>query len=299
MESVMERRNLLAGLVILVVGLFALTGTASAHRTSTQGSKPAVAEPPVCVVHSLPSFTDQGEFGFHSSVADVIEVECEAVFAEQYVQISDHELASRCEITWAKGHSKPEIVKGATVKKVKLDDAGNAEVAFIAGPSCAAGETLVSAHLEEAPYSTVTTAYTVVAPHDTTTGVSVVGAENKPFQVEDDFDSSLYAIVQVEFPSVYAEQEVEVAAEQLFDRCQVAPHLVWAIPAEAGKAFTIGLHFGETVKLKLDNNGSAFAVIDAEESCASGTSLIEASLVKAPYTTKEAEFEVQSPHETF
>jgi hypothetical protein len=58
-------------------------------------------------------------------------------------------------------------------------------------------------------------------------GVSVVGAENKPSQVEDASDSSLFAILKVQFPPVYAEQEVEVAAEQLFARCHEAPHLVF------------------------------------------------------------------------
>jgi hypothetical protein len=39
-----------------------------------------------------------------------------------------------------------------------------------------------------------------------------------PSQVEDASDSSLAAILKVQFPPVYAEQEVEVAAEQLSAR---------------------------------------------------------------------------------
>jgi hypothetical protein len=50
--------------------------------------------------------------------------------------------------------------------------------------------------------------------------------------------------------------------------------------------------------VRLDNNGNAFVLILAEESCASGSSLIEASLVKAPYTTYTTEFTIESPHET-
>jgi hypothetical protein len=225
----------------------------------------------------------------------VIEVECQAVFAEHKVEISAHELASRCPIFWLKGHSPLKAEAGASVKGVELDDAGNAEVALLAGPSCAAGEVLISAHLEEAPFTTVTTAFTVLAPHDTTPGVKMLGATNQPTQVEDDFDSSLFAIVQVEFPSVYAEEEVEIAAEQLFARCHLAPKLFFF--GGSGVVPIVGRE-GETTRLTLDNNGNAFAIAVAEESCASGPSLIEASLVKAPYTTYTTEFTVESPHET-
>ena len=51
-----------------------------------------------CVVNALPSsFMDQGEFGASSSIADVIEVECEDVYAEHHVRISANELYSRCD----------------------------------------------------------------------------------------------------------------------------------------------------------------------------------------------------------
>ena len=50
------------------------------------------------MVHALPSsFMDQGEFENASSVADIIEVECEEVYAEKYVRISANELYSRCD----------------------------------------------------------------------------------------------------------------------------------------------------------------------------------------------------------
>ena len=49
-------------------------------------------------MNTLPSsFMDQGEFGASSSIADVIEVECEEVYAEHYVRISADELNSRCD----------------------------------------------------------------------------------------------------------------------------------------------------------------------------------------------------------
>ena len=51
----MERRNLLAGVVVLVLSVFMLTGTASAQK---QGE--AAAAEQGCIVISLPSFMDHG-----------------------------------------------------------------------------------------------------------------------------------------------------------------------------------------------------------------------------------------------
>ena len=98
----MERRNLLAGLAVLALSLFVLSGTAFAHAAHHKKAKPHEAgltsEPETCVVHTLPGqFMDQGEFGSASSVADIIEVECEEVYAEQHVRISANELYSRCD----------------------------------------------------------------------------------------------------------------------------------------------------------------------------------------------------------
>ena len=98
----MERRNLLAGLAVLALSLFVLSGTAFAHAAHHKRAKPREAgptsSPETCVVHTLPGpFMDQGEFGAASSVADVIEVECEPVYAEKYVRISANELYSRCD----------------------------------------------------------------------------------------------------------------------------------------------------------------------------------------------------------
>ena len=41
----------------------------------------------------------------------------------------------------------------------------------------------------------------------------------------------------------------------------------------------------ETTGVTLDNDGNAFVVLIGANSCASGSSLIEASLENAPYTT--------------
>ncbi len=99
----MERRNLVAGLAVLALSLFVLSGTAFAHATHHKKAKPnaeggSTGSPETCVVHAMPNaFMDQGEFGTSSSVADIIEVECEEVYAEHYVRISANELYSRCD----------------------------------------------------------------------------------------------------------------------------------------------------------------------------------------------------------
>jgi hypothetical protein len=60
----------------------------------------------------------------------------------------------------------------------------------------------------------------------------------------------------------------------------------------------LGEPFGaNSYALKLNDDGYANPVIAAEESCASGTSLIEASLVEAPYTTVTTRFTVEPPRE--
>ena len=98
----MDRRNLLAGLAVLALSLFVLSGTAFAHAAHHKKAKPGIDGGPgsaeTCVVHALPNaFMDQGEFEASSSIADIIEVECEEVYAEQYVRISANELYSRCD----------------------------------------------------------------------------------------------------------------------------------------------------------------------------------------------------------
>ena len=49
----------------------------------------------------------------------------------------------------------------------------------------------------------------------------------------------------------------------------------------------------------LDNDGNAFVVVIGNSSCASGTSLIEASLENAPYTTYTTNFTIEPPQPTF
>jgi len=45
----------------------------------------------------------------------------------------------------------------------------------------------------------------------------------------------------------------------------------------------------------LDDNGNGFVVLEGTDSCAEGTSLIEADLEESPFTTETATFTVEAP----
>ncbi len=282
------RRNLSTGLVVLVLGLLTGAASASAHTVADGQAEPTGN----CVIHMLPSFMDQG-FGSHaSSVADIIEVECEPIFAEQTIKVSSRELYDRCndKLSWSaisNGADPYNTVEGPSIGNVKLDDDGNATIAVWGGPSCAAGESLVSAHLEEAPGETVTTSFTVLPPKPTTPGVSALPAS----QVEVGDYSNSATIVQVEFPPAYSEQKVVISDEQLYSHCE--GHLYWI------GADNQPLGAGEAATVKLDDDGNAFVVLLGGPSCAPGETEVEASLEKAPYTTYTTTFTVQPPQPTW
>jgi len=301
----MERRNLLAGLAVLALSLFLLSGSAFAHAAHHKKAKPhnetGSGSAGACVVNALPSsFMDQGEFGASSSIADVIEVECEDVYAEHHVRISANELYSRCDqdLHWrTPTANQPErniwgFTEGSSVETT-LDNDGNATVVVLGGPSCAAGESLISAHLTEAPYTTVTTGFTVLPPRPTTPGVIV----SEPTKIEGEEYSDVATIVQVEFPPVFAEEYVNVDFSQLKSRCKYGKGTEVITMSDKGYPNVVRGEEDET--LKLDNDGNAFMILIGNASCAAGTSLIEASLEAAPYTTYTGEFTVEPPVPTF
>jgi len=295
----MERRSLLAGLAVLALSLFMLSGTAFAHAAHHKKAKPhevGAGDAETCVVHALPNaFMDQGEFSNASSVADIVEVECEEVYAEKTVRISANELYNRCDgkLYWRTpyGHEEGQFTTGPSFQ-VELDNDGNATAIVIGGPSCAAGESLIAAHLEVAPFSTATTAFTVLPPRPTTPGVFAT-PESK---VEGEFYSDVATIVQVEFPPVFAEEPVNVNSNEFFSRCHNNPKTE-AIVMVNGRPFVF--RSLEEGTLYLDNDGNAFAVLIGNSSCAAGTSLIEASLENAPYTTYTTEFTIEPPQPSF
>ncbi len=304
MVRVMERRNLLAVLAVFALSLFLLSATAFAHTTrhkratTPQSEVGQTASPETCVIHTLPnSFMDQGEFGTASSVADVIEVECEPVYAEKFVRISANELYSRCDgkLYWTIPTKPFDLLsaKSSPSFSVELDNDGNATAVVLGGPSCAAGESLVAAHLEVAPFTTVTTGFTVLPPRPTETAVLATPAS----KVEGETFSDVATIVQVEFPPVFAEEPVNINAAQLYARCKEDYRLDWIVMGPDGPK-ALASH-AEEATVWLDNDGNAFAVLFGNYSCAAGTSLVEASLENAPYTTVTTTFTVEPPQPTF
>jgi hypothetical protein len=291
----MERRNLSVGLATLLLGLLMLSGNAFAHATHHKAAKPRTSPSSTsetCVVYTEPgSFMDQGEFETASSVADIISVECEPVYAEHYVKLSATELYSRCDKRLYWTEAAPFSLSASQPSfTVKLDNDGNGGAVVFGGPSCAAGESLVSAHLEEAPFTTVTTSFTVLPPRPTEPGVKA----EPPTGVESEENSSVPAIIEVEFPPVFAEEPVNINASQLYSRCHEG-ELLWVGPG--GQVLAEDTE--ELLGLQLDNDGNAFVVLLGGESCAAGPSLIEASLENAPYTTYTTEFTILPPQPTF
>jgi hypothetical protein len=66
-------------------------------------------------------------------------------------------------------------------------------------------------------------------------------------------------IAEVEFPSVYAEKDVNINAEQLYARCQNNDHLEWYGPVYGEDNYYFGS--GESQTVQLDNSGNAFVVL--------------------------------------
>lgn len=263
----------------LCISFFALTGVASAHSTT-----PATTTP-LCDVDSNPPFVESGLGSTASSIADVIVVECRPVFAESRVTITADELNSRCHntLSWF----SPSSGTGAGESfNVFLDNDGGAEATVWGGPSCSAGTSLITASLDAPPFTTVSTSFTVKPPQNTTPGVKALPST----EVEDATTSSVETVVYVEFPSTFAEQFVKITAQELFARC--AGGITWIGPDEAP------FGTGPSVFVQLDDNGNAFVVAEAGPSCASGKSLIEASLTIAPFTTYTTTFTILSPRPT-
>jgi len=293
-RSVMERRNLIVGLLVLVVSVFMLAGTASAHKGK---ANPATVEPKGCVIETLPSFVDQGEFEEHSSVADVIQVECEGSGKLQYdgkIKISDVELYDRCgkKMSWTP--TDEFLATEGPSTEATLDDDGNATVVLFAGPGCKPGESQIAVDEIEYPNETYTAPFTVTPPEETEEGVFAMPSH----QVEDDITSSVGTIIQVEFPGI-AEAKVTINAEQLALDCGKAPKTIWIGPNEKEITPEVpGRLEGETAPVT-DNDGNAFVVLLGATSCGPGKVHIEASLEEVEsFNTVNGLFVVEAPKPT-
>ncbi len=284
----MKSRNIGAGIVILASSLFLLAGAASAQAATG-----------TCKVHSLPKFIAQGEESASATVADVVEVECDPTIygTGSKMRITANQLFTICkgDVTWyVPNPFRTETGRGVNVE---LDADGNATVALRAGPGCTPGESLISAHMEEEPFETFTTSYSVEPPQPTEEGVFARPAR----QVEDAESSAVATIIETEFTNG-SEKPVHISAEELYHRCRIAPHLHWVLmngEVISGTPEIGGEGIGELASpLTLDNDGNAFVIAIGDRSCAPGASLIEADLEAKPFSTHVTEFTIDPPQVT-
>jgi hypothetical protein len=298
----MERRNLGAGLMVLVSSLLLVAGTASAR-----GLTPAVTTAENCLIKtSTPTFVDQGELGLEGTVGDVAEVECNTkVFPPgTKIEIGDAQLFSRCPggIKWViPNEFGTNVLRTETGRSITvgLDGDGNATVALIAGPHCAIGETSISGHTGEPAFETFSTPFETLGAKPTTAGVTVTPAT----QVESTGSSSVATIVQAEFPAS-GEVLLRVASPELFNRCQVGTEkLTWFRMNKelvSGKELVGGKALEPKGKeaIRLDDDGNGFVIALGHSSCKVGRSIIEADLETSPFTTEEVPFTILAPQET-
>jgi hypothetical protein len=283
-------------LLTVLIGAAALAvplmGAASAQAATTH-VRPAAGTPePNCVIKPAPSkFVETGEGPTASSVAFILQVECKPVFSEQKVEINAQQLSNACHntLSWYSPTGTEGTSPGTGTGEsfdVYLDDDGNATAVVWGGPSCAATYDLITADLTVAPYTTVKTHVKILAPVTTATSLHVY----PQMEVEDSTTSSVDAIFYAEYPSVFAEGQVEFSDAQLYARC--AGGITWVGPDE------VVLGTGESATTTLDNNGNAFVVALAGPSCASGKTLAQVDLINPTYRTLTANFTVQSPRVT-
>jgi hypothetical protein len=304
----------LNGVRTRTVALLALIASAVLVATAPEvaGARPltpaqtAQTDPASCVIHSLPAFIDQGELALEGTVGDIVEVECnpEVFPPGTSVEISDAQLFSRCSggIKWvmpnefATNALKEEVGRSITVG---LDGDGNATVALVAGPHCAVGETVVSAHTGEPAFESVSTSFSVEGAKPTMEGVAVTPRE----QVESTGSSSVATIVSAEFPAS-GEVMLRVGSPELFNRCQAGTEkLTWLRMNKelvSGKELAGGtsLEPTGTEAIRLDDDGNGFVIAIGHSSCKAGKSIIEADLETSPFTTEELPFAILPPQPT-
>jgi hypothetical protein len=264
------------------------------------------------VIHTLPGVMRQGEFKQVGDVGDIVEVECNpAVYpGGTHVEINDAQLFSRCSlsggtITWVDPNEfSTGAVKTSTGREtiVELDGNGNANVALVAGPNCAVGDTVISAHTQPGNGNTTVESFAagfaVEAARPSTEGATAMPST----QVEDEASSSVATLLQVEFGST--EAKVRVAAPELFSRCQVPPHLTWlrangeVITGARELAGGIATEPTAEEALKTDNDGNAFVIVLGTSSCKPGKSYFEVDLEASPFTTEEPSFTILPPQPT-
>src|SRR5580658_2385648 len=111
-----------------------------------------------------------------------------------------------------------------------------------------------------------------------------------PNPVQEVGTSEVDFVVQVEALDAFANQTVDISSQQLFLSCLT---VTWRSSADGTVSDNIGTGAGVT-GVMLYNDGNATVEVQGED-CAPGTSLVEADLDKAPYTTATATLRALPP----
>jgi hypothetical protein len=272
-------RTLLMAAGVAAVGVSSL-GFSQGARAATQAPK---HHTPACAVTSTPSMVEMGMGATASSIADVIQVSCAPVYGEDQVEINGQQLSDACQDTLSWFQPGFDVTGVGAQFAVTLDDDGNANAVVWGGPSCAASRDTIFASLEDPPYVTASTTFTVRPPQNTPHGVFATPMS----LVEDSVYSAVATVISVEYPAVDAEQTVTIKSDELDFRC--ADGITWVGPDEDV------LGNGADATVTLDNNGNAFVVALGDDSCSAGVSTISSDLAIAPYTTYSTQFRTLSP----
>ncbi len=263
-----------------LVAAILLTGLA-AQATAAAPAQAFSSEEP-CVVQTLPGkFVESSTTG---SVATVVEVSCESALAGSPVTVTANELSSRCHrhLSWVlpypyESTSEPTIT-------LHLDAAANATVAAL-GETCAAGESLVAAHLDVEPFYTALASFVVLAPAEAEgTGEGTIRAIPEE-EIPNFTQKSIAVVAAVAFEPLDSNQRVKITSNELYSDC--AANLVWVGPGGS----VLGSDTPGT-EVQLDYDGRAFVVALAGE-CATRQDLFTSHLEASPFTTSTTSFFVQ------
>jgi hypothetical protein len=241
---------------------------------ATATSQTMLKAPPKLLITASPNPLVETGAG---DIEAVVQVSTTELLAGARVNISSTELDASCK----GGVTFTSIAPGVTAPvssdpiQVTLDGDGNAAV-VVSGDECAAGNWMLEADLAATPFYSALTTLDVVPPQNTTHGVvGYPSDEVVTGNTTASGESDMYAVFNVEAPSVYAEQYVEIQANELVDRCGEGSYWV----SNQGMSETDGTVAGSstTWTAQLDDNGNAvFEFFGA--SCASGTSTVLADV---------------------
>ena len=165
-----------------------------------------------------------------------------------------------------------EILSGSarSVDQVRLDENGNAFVVALGLSSCAAGNSLIEAILEETPYTAYTSEFTVEPPPTGGGGPDEPHCEihSLPSFADQGSDPSHVAdYIEVRCEEVFAEQHVEIKLQSLDLRCHDTLHWASRTPSSGSGATT---ESSSSITLELDNDGNAAAVLWGGPGCDPG-----------------------------